>query len=216
MSSQTNIATPGRRTALQAVGAAVLLLAVILFPAVANAAGSKPAPKPQLSIAIDDGATTAKVGDTMHYTIVVKDLGAEAVSGLRVTQSLPPGLTFVSADAGGVPDHAQVQWRVNLKSSRAVTLRTIMRVKATPGTLLRLASVACARTAGSTPIVCATHSDQLPAGAAAEAARNASGRDATDHHLGYWLGGAGVFAVAGSGLVLAIRRRKARTHAGIG
>ena len=127
---------------------------------------------PQLSIAIDNGKTATMTGDKLDYVITVQNLGVADLDGLRVNQSLPPGMDFGTADADGAVDAGYVIWTVDLKATTTATFHTTMTVTATPAELLRLATVACASIAvDSPPVVCASHSDQLPAGAAAEAAK---------------------------------------------
>jgi hypothetical protein len=98
---------------------------------------------------------------------------------------------------------------VNLKATAKEVLHSTMSVYDTPPDLLRLASVACASTAdGARPVVCATHSDQLPAGAAVAAARTTT---ASGAHAGWWLfiGGLVMLSVAAL-MALVLRRRKMR------
>ncbi len=166
----------------------------------ATDAGAQPgttgaAATPQLRIAIDDGHTTVAPGDQLAYTLTIENLGTTDVSALQVTQTVPTGLTFVSADASGASRPGTVAWNVDLKASATATLHSAMAVSATPPDLLRLASVACASaSATGPPVVCATHSDQLPAGAAA-AASAASTADAAStaavaneaSHTSWWL-----------------------------
>jgi hypothetical protein len=98
-------------------------------------------------------------------------------------------------------------------------------VGSTPGELLRLATVACAATApDDTPLVCASHSDELPAGAeAARSAQAAAGAAAhtpeTVSEAGrpgtawwWWLGGIAVVVVlAVAAALVLVRRRPDRT-----
>jgi len=137
-------------------------------------------PGPQLSISVDNGRTSAAIGDRPTYTITVRNLGTTRVTGLRVTQSVPTGLKLRSADSAGTLKSGMVSWRLNLKATSKATLHTTMTVSPTPKELLRLATVACASvSAKAPPIVCATHSDQLPAGAAAQAAGKTRAAGAT-------------------------------------
>jgi hypothetical protein len=102
-----------------------------------------------------------------------------------------------------------VRWHLNLKATGNAAFHTTMTVSRTPAELLRLASVACVSTARSDrPIVCAAHSDQLPAGAAA--AGGTAGRPAANQP-GWWYVAGGLFMML---VVLAfvrlVRRRRAR------
>jgi uncharacterized repeat protein (TIGR01451 family) len=185
--------------------APLAIAAVLLLPV--GAAVAAPRTAPQLSIAVDDHQTSASEGDTLGYAIIVKNLGGQRVSGLHVSQTVPAGLVLRRADAQGVAGHRQVSWRVTLAPGSTKTLHTTMEVQATPKDLLRLASVACAGVTSNRPIVCATHSDQLPAGAvAARAVTRASG---SSHVRTIWMGGglAGLLIAAGGVVALVVRRR---------
>ena len=200
------------------VGAALglgLLAIGCCAPAYARAAPADATP--QLSIAVNDGGSSAAVGDTLAYTITVRNLGVAPVAGLTITQSLPAGMHFASADPAGTATSAGRTWRIALDATGTAVMHTTMPVLKTPDQLLRLATVACATAAHTTrPIVCASHSDQLPAGAAqaAKVAKEAKAsaqvtKPAAPVGFGWWIGLAGtVLLVAGTALVL-IRRRKA-------
>ncbi|MEU4829852.1 hypothetical protein [Streptosporangium sp. NPDC023615] len=150
---------------------------------------------PSLSIDIDNGRTSVEEGDRLTYVVTVRNTGTSRVRGLDLTQSLPPGLTFVSADGHGTATKERVRWTADVPAGKAVTFRTVAEVGATPEDLLRLASIACASTEGSDrPIVCATHSDQLPAGAAAAEAAHVTAHPVTSR-LWYVAGGAGLLAL---------------------
>ncbi len=179
-------------------------LAVLMAGGTASAAEAAP---PQLSIDVDNGRTATTVGDTLVYTITVRNLGTEDARGLRITQSVPAGLEFGTADPAATRTAEGVGWDLDLEPTGEATFTSTVTVSATPAELMRLATVACASaSADGAPIVCASHSDQLPAGATAEAARESA---ASSARLVPWLvaGGAGVlFAVV---VVLLVRRRRA-------
>ncbi|MBM9477524.1 DUF11 domain-containing protein [Nakamurella flavida] len=185
----------------------------------APAAPAAPAPAgPQLSIAVDDGRDTAAEGDQLAYTVTVTNLGTDAVAGLRISQLLPTGTTFVSADQDGVQDGGTVVWQQDLAASEVFTARVVATVGAPAAGELRLAGVACAALAADQPpLVCASDSDQLPAGAAADAAQaaaaGASGGDAAavmgDGPRWWWFaGGAGVLVLVGAATALTVRHRR--------
>jgi uncharacterized repeat protein (TIGR01451 family) len=122
---------------------------------------------PQLAIAVDNGRTAVVEGDVLTYEITVRNLATTALS-IDVTQSVPPGLTFASATADGLRVDDVVRWDVDLAALAEVSLQTSMTVGPTPDDLLRLATVACAgRSADGPAVVCASHSDTLPAAATA-------------------------------------------------
>jgi uncharacterized repeat protein (TIGR01451 family) len=173
-------------------------------------------PTPQLSIAVDNGRTSAAVGDTPTYTITVRNLGTTQVTGLLVTQSVPTGLKVRSADSTGVAKAGMVSWRLDLEASGKVTVHTAMTVAKTPKDLLRLATVACASVSDKgPPIVCATDSDQLPAGASAQVSK-ASAAPASGPPVATSKGRDWAYAAGGLGGivllmgVLIARRRKDR------
>ena len=179
---------------------------------------------PQLSIAVDNGRTSAAVGEAFTYTITAVNLGTTNIPGLVVTQTVPTGLTFGSADAGGTANSDTVTWNIDLKATESSTFHTTMSVVATPADLLRLATVACASlTPGGSPIVCASDSDQLPAGAAAEssqaaAAAAADTAAATSTGAGpswWWIGGAiglVVLVALAMGIIVRIRSTSPVDH----
>jgi uncharacterized repeat protein (TIGR01451 family) len=194
------------------LGTRVTLLAVCLATAsgagVASATSAPTPVGPQLSIAIGDGHTTAAAGNRLTYTITVENLGSTDITGLVVTQSMPAGLELESADSSGGALAGNVTWDVNLKATAKAVLHSTMGVYDTPPDLLRLARVAGASTADARrPIVCATHSDQLPAGAA----RTTTGSAATAAHAGWWylVGGFALLAVA---TLMALLQRRRRTR----
>jgi uncharacterized repeat protein (TIGR01451 family) len=197
------------------IGLATALLAAPAVAAPTAAAASPTAktasPRPlQLKIAVDDGRTSAASGDKLAYTVTVTNLGTTIVKSLQVTQSAPSGLKLASADPAGTSNAAGVVWTVDLKPAATATMHTSMTVTATPNALLRLATVACASlTAKGAPIVCATDSDQLPAGAAAakEAAPKPKAAASSSGHGWWYVAGGGVLAL-GAAATLVARRRK--------
>ncbi|MEU4338487.1 hypothetical protein AB0F59_28165 [Micromonospora lupini] len=187
---------------------------VLTGPAVAPAQAAAPTPKPSasaspagplLSITVDDGRTEVAAGDELTYRLTVRNLGTTKVSDIKVSQSLPTGLTLVSADRGGKARDGAVTWVTDLKVGQESNFSTVARVGDTPKDLLRLATVACATAKGGTkPLVCATHSDLLPAGAVAPAAEDAGIS---------WLWSAGAAAallIIGLGVFVLLRRIRGR------
>jgi uncharacterized repeat protein (TIGR01451 family) len=170
--------------------------------------GSAPT-DPQLSIAIDNGHTTAAPGERLVYTITIRNVGASDAQELRITQTLPPGLEFISADHNGVADSSRITWVLDLKAGAESKLSTVGQVGQTPDELLRLAAVACAAAKDADrPLVCATHSDLLPAGAVAAAPGPSP--------LGWirYAIGATALLLVGLGTWLLARRRRSRRRTG--
>lgn len=163
---------------------------------------------PQLRISVDNGRTSAVVGDSLNYTVTIANLGSTDASGLQITQSVPNGLTFKSADAGGKVASGNVHWAIDLKATKTAVIHTTMTVSTTPTDLLRLATVACAsKSVKDPPIVCASHSDQLPAG---KAAALAQASPPTSTNFWWWYAGGGIVLIllVGAVIVLLGRRRK--------
>jgi len=184
--------------------ASALLLTAGLSAAVA---GPAPAAGPQLSITVDNGRTSVAKGDALDYTLTVRNLGTKKVAHLQITQSMPAGMSFRSADSGGTHRSGAVGWRVDLKAGAQMSLHSRATVTTTPDSLLRLATVACAsESAKGPPIVCASHSDQLPAGAAAQAAVAGDSRSSTPF-VPWLFALAGVVVVGAVAIVLVVRRR---------
>jgi uncharacterized repeat protein (TIGR01451 family) len=210
----------------RALGTAIGVSVLVLWPVtgagatptvagVANARGSaatnSAALAPQLSIAVDDGRSSATRGDTLTYTVTIRNLDTAPVAGLHVTQTMPTGLTFGSADSAGTVEAGSVTWHVDLNAAASATVHTTMSVSATPKELLRLATVACAGvSAAAPPVVCASHSDLLPAGrqAAAAATAAASRRPASSTNYAWYVGTIGVAVVLAGGAVVMVRRRR--------
>jgi uncharacterized repeat protein (TIGR01451 family) len=206
------------RSLLAVLGVALGVTVAALAAPTALAAGGTsaatqglPSSAPQLSIAVDNGHTTATAGDTLTYTISVQNLGTAGVAHLHVTQSMPAGLKFKSADSAGKATAGSVSWTLDLKTAGETKVHSTMTVLDTPPELLRMATVACASTsADDPPIVCAAHSDQLPAGVSAAAAAREStapGSDGIDPRL-LSLGIAAAALVVAALVVVLVRRRR--------
>ena len=206
-----------RTTRWSGVALGLALTALLCLAPLAASAHPSARTPPQLSIAVDDGHETAKKGERPTYTITLTNLGSAKVKDLLVTASVPVGSTFVSADSDGQRVDDAVAWKLDLKATDQVVLRTTLAVGTTPDTLMRLATVACARvTTKGPPVVCASDSDLLPAGAAAAEATAEVGPTAGAAPVAYrWaLGGAGLAAVLGLGGVVLHRRRRTLDGAG--
>jgi uncharacterized repeat protein (TIGR01451 family) len=172
--------TPTQATAALAVG----LIAMPAAMAASHPAASNPKPThtasaarasraPGLSISISDGHVSARAGDKLTYTVSVRNSGTIAVRRFKVTQTLSPGLEFLSASDHGAAAGGKVSWTASLPVGGKRTFVDVARVASTPATLLRLAAVACVTLPGSSrPIVCAAHLDRLPGVAAASTSRS--------------------------------------------
>ena len=159
-----------------------------------------------LTISVSDGRTAANPGDQLTYLVSVRDAGTVSARHLKITQTLSPGLDFLSASPHGTAADGQVTWPAAIPAGGTKTFRVVARVTRTPARLLRLAAVACASAEGSAkPIVCAAHLDRLPAAAAAPASRAAGTSDLVP--LGYAAAALAVLAVA---VLAVIARRRVR------
>lgn len=204
---------PTRLRAPQLLVGGIALTFLGLLPAAPAHAAA-----PQLSVAIDDGQSQVRSGDTTRYTLTVTNLGGKAVRDLHVTQTVPSGSEVSAVGHDGAERKGTLRWSLNVPAGRSVTVTSSLRVaEDLPPDLFRLATVACAATSpDAAPIVCASDSDELPAGAAAlqqqPDAPAAVGRPV-------WLLpsvlGTGVLAVAlAVALVLARRRRSGEPAGG--
>ncbi|WP_374947807.1 hypothetical protein [Agreia sp.] len=167
---------------------------------------------PQLSITVSDEKDAVSAGDELAYSITIVNLGTSDAFDLTVTQTVPEGLEFTSADSGGTLTSSTVGWTVTVKAAETATLKTTMTAGDTPADLLRLATVACAASVPTEPpIVCASDSNILPAGIAAEKAAAAPAQRDGDRTP--WIVGASVGAallIAASAFILNRRRRARR------
>lgn len=202
--------TPSRtrtRFARTALAALAAVAAVLCWSASPVSATPKETPSaPQLSIAVDNGHSSAAAGDELSYIITLTNVGTEDVTDLLVTQSLPPGTSLVSADADGDERTGVVQWKVDLKATKKATFKTSLKLADTPAEVLRLASVACAKvSAKAAPVVCAADSDLLPAGEAAARADAAQTTGTPTSGRTVWYVVAGAVLAAGLATLLALR-----------
>ncbi|EIM71727.1 hypothetical protein A3SI_20282, partial [Nitritalea halalkaliphila LW7] len=107
---------------------------VIRNVAVANSADDPDGPKenapdPDNDVTVDTAATLAiakttatpnvVVGETFTYTITVTNNGPSDAQQVVVTDALPAGVSFVSADTGGSLDNGVVSWTVGTLAAGA-------------------------------------------------------------------------------------------------
>ena len=170
---------------------------------------------PGLRISITDGRTTVQAGDRLTYTVLVQNSGARRSPPLKITQTLPPGLRFVSARSHGVAKAGSVTWYADLSAGGQDTFSLQAQVTRSAAQQSRLAAVACAALAGSrTPIVCAAHLDRLPGAPAAASGRRAA-MTAASTMPSYAVGVLAVLAaavlviLAGLRVRVRVRRRRA-------
>jgi uncharacterized repeat protein (TIGR01451 family) len=172
----------------------------------------------QLSIGVTDSRKRVQAGDLLTYAVKVDNIGKRNATRLSIVQTLPAGLKLISASRHPAVHAGQLTWRLSLAAGHTSKFRVVGKVGKTPRQLLRLATIACATAGGShRPIVCAAHSDQLPAGAvaAAHASQAAASAKSAGSAAGYLrpAGAVLVLAIAaGGGYLLVRRRRQAGQH----
>jgi uncharacterized repeat protein (TIGR01451 family) len=167
-----------------------------------------------LRISIGDGRTTAQAGDRLAYTVLVQNSGARRTPPLKITQTLPPGLRFISASRHGVARTGIVTWNADLPAGGQDTFSLQAQVTRSAARQSRLAAVACAALAGSrTPIVCAAHLDRLPGALAAAPGRRAA-TPAARTLPSYTVGVLAVLAAAALAILAGLRIRVRRRRAG--
>ena len=166
---------PAQATAALAIGLIAMPAAMASSPPAAShkSQAAHPPRTPGLTVSVSDGRVAARAGDELTYTVTVRDTGTVAAPRLKVTQTMSPGLEFLSASGHGTVAGGRVAWSAGLPVGGTRTFRVVTRVTKTPTTLLRLAAVACVTLPGGrSPIVCAAHLDRLPAAAAQAAAKS--------------------------------------------
>ena len=172
------------RHAMNTQASAALAVGLIAIPVAAatghpvasrTAPAVPPPPIPGLTINVTDGRVVATPGERLTYTLSVRDSGIAAARHLKITQTLSPGLQFLSASGDGVATGGRIAWSTSLPAGGTRTFRVAARVTQPPARVLRLAAVACAALpGGGRPIVCAAHLDRLPAATADSAAGSGS------------------------------------------
>ncbi len=68
------------------------------------------APTPALVISKVDAGVPVGPGSIINYTITVRNIGNAAATGVAVTDPVPDGTSFVSADNGGTLREGRVKW----------------------------------------------------------------------------------------------------------
>jgi uncharacterized repeat protein (TIGR01451 family) len=67
---------------------------------------------PDLTVSKDDALAESTTGDLVTYTIFFDNVGDQAASGVVITDTLPPGVEFVSATGGGTHQKGLVIWNL--------------------------------------------------------------------------------------------------------
>ena len=77
----------------------------------------------------------------LTYTVIVTNLGPSSASSVVVTDTLPAGVTFVSATGGGANNSGVVNWSLGTLASGQVSNFTVTVTARASGTLTNVASV---------------------------------------------------------------------------
>ncbi|HEY1663003.1 MAG TPA: tandem-95 repeat protein [Verrucomicrobiae bacterium] len=87
------------------------------------------------------GTTTVVAGSNISYTISVTNFGPSVASGVVVTDTLPAGVTFMSASGSGADISGVATWSLAALAAGATTNYTLMVTAPASGTLTNTASV---------------------------------------------------------------------------
>lgn len=84
---------------------------------------------PDIAVQKTDGLTVVAPGTTLTYTITVINLGDQDATGVTLTDTLPAGVTFISASNSGVEDAGVITWPVfNLNAGQSVNRQVTVQV----------------------------------------------------------------------------------------
>ncbi|MEV7286385.1 hypothetical protein AB0O01_17715 [Streptomyces sp. NPDC093252] len=100
-------------------------------------------PAADLSVTKAADLTTVTVGQTVTYRVTVANSGPNQATGVRVTDRLPEGLAFLSAEGPGLYDPATGEWAVGTLPVGA-TAALVLRAKATTTGLVHNTATATA------------------------------------------------------------------------
>lgn len=196
---------------IQRLPAIAVLASTVLGSGTAHATDPGPAKPKQsyaLRIGIDDGRTSVRTGDRLTYVTRVSNTGTTKTPGLRLSQTLVPGVKLISSAPKGTVSQGRITWDRALSTGGTSEFRVTVEVGRLAGHPERLAAVACASTrTDNHPLVCASHLDLLGDAAGAASARPA-GSALT---WGVRSALAGAAALVLTMLALLVRRR--RRHA---
>lgn len=123
----------------------------------------------QVSKVVDRAA--AEVGDSITYTITVRNVGNGDATGVVVSDQLPAGLEYVSDDSGGAFDPGTGAWQVGTVAAGGTrALQLVTRVLAS-GTIVNTVSLAggtedptpCGASCASVQVLSSVGEIELPA-----------------------------------------------------
>jgi len=87
------------------------------------------------------GSATVPASSNLVYTISVTNFGPSSASSVTVTDTLPLGVTFVSATGGGVNTSGVVSWTLGTLASGQISNITVTVTAPASGSLTNTASV---------------------------------------------------------------------------
>ncbi len=93
-----------------------------------------------ISVTKTDNRTTANVGETLRYSIILTNSSSQVVNSLLVTDTVPYGLTILTVSDGGTISSQQVRWTdisVPANSSRTLYIDVQVSSSNTNNTVLR-------------------------------------------------------------------------------
>ena len=73
----------------------------------------------------DDGVTTAQPGQTLTYTLTIRNAGNQDATGVRAGDAIPGNTTFVDASNGGSFANGAVTWIIGDLAAGASVTRTV-------------------------------------------------------------------------------------------
>jgi len=87
------------------------------------------------------GPASVLASSNLVYTISVTNFGPSSASGVVVTDTLPAGVTFVSATGGGLNTSGVVSWSLGALTSGQISNLTVTVTAPASGSLTNVASV---------------------------------------------------------------------------
>ena len=88
--------------------------------------GTTVQPRVDVSITKSDSVDPVTAGNDLTYTMVVANAGPSSAAGVTVSDPLPAGTSFVSADNGGTLAAGTVTWAIGTLASGASVTRTLV------------------------------------------------------------------------------------------
>ena len=103
-----------------------------------------PAASADLSVSVTDAPDPVAVGGDLTYTIIVTNAGPDAATGVTLTDTLPSGVTFVSATGGATPVGNTLTFDLGTLANAAGATVTVVVRPTTAGALTNSAGVTSA------------------------------------------------------------------------